>query len=122
MKKFLIWFLPGVLAGVLIIGGGSYAVHKTSSNEYCASCHDIHPQAITSWKQGGHYVTRSGNHTDCIECHLPPHGQGYLAAKIRTGARDVWGKWTKDPSEFDWDEISKLENARHYVYESSCLA
>ena len=122
MRKFLIWFLPGILAGMLIIGAGSVAVKHTSSDEYCASCHDIHPQAITSWKTSVHYATKSGTHTHCVDCHLPPHGQGYLAAKIKTGARDVWGKWTKDPESFDWEEKSRLENARLFVYESSCLA
>jgi formylglycine-generating enzyme len=122
MKKFLTWFLPGVIIGFFIIGAGSVAVRKTSSNEYCASCHDIHPQATVSWKQAKHYITRSGIQVNCVDCHLPPHGHGYMAAKIRTGLRDVWSKWTKDPKSFDWDEKSKPENARAFVYESSCLA
>ena len=116
MKKFLTWFLPGVIIGCLFIGAGSVAVRKTSSNEYCASCHDIHPQATVSWKQAKHYITRSGIQVNCVDCHLPPHGHGYMAAKIRTGVRDVWSKWTKDPASFDWEEKSKPENAREFVY------
>jgi formylglycine-generating enzyme len=122
MKKFWVWFLPGIVVGFLIIGSGSVMIKRTSSNEYCASCHTIHPQAEVSWKKSVHYVTKSGFRTGCVDCHLPPHGQGYLPAKIRTGARDVWSKWTKDPKSFDWEERSKLENARKYVYESSCIA
>ncbi len=122
MKKFWVWFLPGIFVGIVIFGTGSVMVRRTSSNEYCNSCHDIHPQATISWKQSVHYVTESGTHTDCVDCHLPPHGQGYLPAKIRTGARDLWSKWTKDPKSFDWDERSRLENAQKHVYESSCIA
>jgi formylglycine-generating enzyme len=122
MKKFWAWFLSGLFMGILIVGFGSVLVRKTSSNEYCASCHNIHPQAILSWKKSGHYTTKSGHHTGCVDCHLPPHGKGYMIAKIRTGVRDVWSKWTKDPASFDWVERSRLENARKYVYESSCLA
>ena len=122
MKKFWVWFVPGMLVGVLLIGTGSVLVRHTSSNEYCNSCHTIHPHSTVSWKQSVHYITKSGNHTDCVECHLPPHGQGYLPAKIRTGARDVWSKWTRDSASFNWEERSRLENAREHVYESSCLA
>jgi len=120
MKKFWLLFMPGVVIGMLIILGLSGGMKATSKNEYCATCH-IHPQATTSWKQSVHYITRSGDRTGCIECHLPPKGEGHIPAKVKTGIRDIWGKWTKDPDSFDWDDRSRLENARHYVPESSCL-
>ena len=120
MKKFWIIFVPGLFAGMLIILGGGKAIKATSENKYCASCH-IHPQATTSWKQSVHYITRSGDITGCVECHLPPKGEGYLKEKAFTGVRDLWGKWTKDPGSFDWEERSRLENARQYVPESSCI-
>lgn len=120
MKKFWIIFIPGLITGMLLFVGGSKAVKVTSESDYCASCH-IHPQATTSWKQSVHYITRSGNRIDCVDCHLPPHGEGYLVEKVKTGARDVWGKWTKDPESFDWDSRSRLENARQYVPEESCI-
>jgi formylglycine-generating enzyme required for sulfatase activity len=120
MKKRWIWFIPGVVAGLLLFGSGSYMVRHTSENEYCASCH-IHPQATSSWMQSMHYISKSGTQTNCTDCHLPPHGQGYLAAKIKTGARDVWSKWTKDSASFNWEEKSQLEYARGHVYNSSCI-
>jgi len=105
---------------MLIITGGNKAVKVTSTDEFCASCH-VHPQATTSWKQSVHYITVSGTKTGCVECHLPPKGQGHLPAKVRTGLRDLWGYLFKDPESFDWEEKSRLENARHHVPESSCL-
>jgi len=120
MRKFWIILLSGLVAGALLILGSTKLIKITSTNVFCASCH-IHPQAISSWKQSVHYITVSGTRTDCVECHLPPPGQGYLPAKIETGMRDLWGKLMKDPSSFDWDERSRLENAREYVPESSCL-
>ena len=121
MKKLFYWFMPGLLTGCLIMLGSGKLIRATSENSFCESCH-IHPQATTSWKRSVHYDTRSGTRVNCVDCHLPPKGEGYLAAKIQTGARDVWGMWTKDPESFDWEAKSQPEYARKHVYESSCLA
>ncbi|HLP73262.1 MAG TPA: SUMF1/EgtB/PvdO family nonheme iron enzyme [Bacteroidales bacterium] len=118
-KKILVWFLPGLLIGILIILGGGKAVKMTSSNDYCMSCH-VHPQADAAWKKSTHFDTQSGMRIACIECHLPPKGEGYLWAKARTGLRDLWGYWTKDSAEFNWQDRRRLEVARGYVYENSC--
>lgn len=120
IKKGWFIFLCGILLGVLAILGADKTIKATSESEYCASCH-IHPQATRSWKQSVHYITNSGTRTECMECHLPPKGEGFLPAKVKAGARDLWGKWTKDPEEFDWDEKSRLEVAQNHVPESACL-
>jgi sulfatase modifying factor 1 len=120
MKRFLLWFIPGLLVGVLLILSGGKALNITSSNEYCVSCH-IHPMADATWKKSVHYDTRSGYRIGCVECHLPPHGKGYLWAKGKTGLRDLWSKWTKDSASFNWNDRRRLEVARVYVYESSCI-
>ncbi len=48
MKKFLIWFLPGLVVGCLVILGAGKAIHATSTNKFCVSCH-IHPVADAGW-------------------------------------------------------------------------
>ena len=120
MKRFLIWFIPGLIIGVLLMIGGGKALDMTSTNDYCVSCH-IHPAADASWKRSVHYDTQSGYRVACVECHLPPEGHGYLWAKATTGLRDLWSYWTKDSASFNWDERGRLEIARKYVYESSCI-
>jgi formylglycine-generating enzyme len=120
MKKFLLWFFPGLIVGVLLILGGGKALHMTSTNDYCVSCH-IHPMADAAWKKSVHFDTRSGYRIGCVECHLPPPGHGYLWAKGTTGLRDLWSKWTKDSASFNWVDRRRLEVARGYVYESSCI-
>jgi formylglycine-generating enzyme len=120
MKRFILWFLPGLLIGVLLILGGGKALHMTSSNDYCISCH-IHPMADAAWKKSVHYDTRSGVRVACVDCHLPPKGDHYLWAKGKTGLRDLWSKWTKDSASFNWVDKRRLEVARGYVYESSCI-
>jgi formylglycine-generating enzyme required for sulfatase activity len=120
MKRFLVWFLPGLIIGVLLMIGGRKALVKTSTNEYCVSCH-IHPAADNSWKRSVHYETQSGYRVACVECHLPPQSQGYFWAKGITGLRDLWSYWTKDSASLDWNEMGRLENARAHAYESSCI-
>ena len=109
---------PGLLVGAFSYSAGKHSL--TSTNEYCVSCH-IHPMADNSWKKSVHYDTRSGYRVGCVDCHLPPKGKGYLWAKGTTGLRDLWGKWTKDSASFDWADRRRLEVARDYVYESSCI-
>jgi formylglycine-generating enzyme len=113
------WFLPGLVAGALVVLGSGAIVTRTSENSFCDSCH-FHPNATARWKRSVHYDTRSGTRTGCADCHLPPPGEGYLMAKARAGVRDVWGYLTKDPESIDWDARSQLEYARGHVYEASC--
>ncbi len=120
MKKFLIWFTPGLIVGVMLILIAGKALNKTSTNEYCVSCH-IHPMADAAWKKSVHYDTQSGYRVACVECHLPPKGHGYLWAKGTTGLRDLWSKWTRDSISFNWEDRKRLEVARGYVYENSCI-
>ena len=120
MRKFFLWFAPGLVVGALLIIGSNKAIHVTSTNEYCISCH-IHPLADAAWKKSVHYETRSGYRVACVECHLPPRGNGYLPAKVKTGLRDLWSYWTKDSASIDWESRKRLEAARGYVYNSSCV-
>ncbi len=120
MKRIALWLLPGFILGAVIFLGGGKALTLTSTNEFCVSCH-IHPQADAAWKKSVHYDTRSGYRIACVECHLPPKGEKYLWEKGRTGFRDLWSYITKDSASFNWEERRKLEIARTYVYESSCI-
>jgi len=120
VKKFLLFFLPGLVIGIGLMWGGNRAIESTSTDKYCNSCH-IHPQAEISWKKSVHYETQSGYHTHCVECHLPPKGEGYLPEKARTGLRDLWSHWFRDSASFNWEAKSKLEQAIGHVYESTCL-
>ncbi|HSL86748.1 MAG TPA: SUMF1/EgtB/PvdO family nonheme iron enzyme, partial [Bacteroidales bacterium] len=119
-KKILIWFLPGLVIGMLFILGAGKLIRVTSTNEFCMSCH-IHPLADNSWKRSVHYETGSGHRVGCAECHLPPWGEGYLWAKTTTGLRDLYGYLFKDTASFDWEAKSRLDIARGHVFESSCI-
>ncbi len=115
--KFL--FFMGVLTASLIIFFSNKAVVATSTNEFCEACH-IHPHSTDSWKLSTHYDNQRGIRVKCVDCHLPPKGEGYLPQKVRTGLRDVYGKLFKDPESLNWDAKSEIEYAKTHAFESSC--
>lgn len=106
-------------AGVIITVFANFGLDYTSENRFCDSCH-VHPQATISWKQGLHFDNESGVVVGCVQCHLPPGGIEYVAAKISTGSRDIFGMLVKDVEKIDWEEKSQREYAFQHVYESSC--
>jgi sulfatase modifying factor 1 len=124
MKKVLngkVLFITGLLLASLVIFLGNKAVRWTSTDDFCASCH-IHPHSTQSWKRSTHYDNKRGIHVHCVECHLPPHGEGYLREKTKTGLRDLYGKLFRDPEKMNWEARSRIEHAKDYTYESSCVS
>jgi len=113
-------FLFGMFTALLLIAMIKIAIVKTSTNEFCESCH-VHPKATQSWKSSPHKDNAHGVSINCVDCHLPPKEHfSFYVAKAMTGARDLYGKLFKDVDEINWDEKSKLENAVHFTYEASC--
>jgi formylglycine-generating enzyme required for sulfatase activity len=112
--------MAGVIIAIVILRSGKAAVEYTSSDKYCISCH-IHPMADESWKFSSHFKNESGVTTNCYKCHLPPEGHGYLFAKAKHGAVDIYGYLFKDSAKINWEAKKQLEYAKGYVYEKSCL-
>ncbi|HKK63963.1 MAG TPA: SUMF1/EgtB/PvdO family nonheme iron enzyme [Bacteroidales bacterium] len=120
-KRIQIWTLvAGIISGALLLLGFNKVVKYTSTDEFCDKCH-LHPHSTDTWKQSVHYHTESGTIVHCVECHLPPKGEGYLPAKVVTGLRDVYGAIFKDSSELNWALKSRPENAVHFTKDVSCL-
>ena len=113
-------FLSGMLIAALLIFLGNKAVVKTSTDEYCASCH-VHPHSTQSWKRSTHVDNPRGIKVHCVDCHLPPHGEGYPFEKAKTGLRDLWSNTFKDSASFNWEEKSQIEYAKHHTFEASCI-
>jgi sulfatase modifying factor 1 len=120
VKRIWLFFVPGLILGIILMVAGNRVVEATATDQYCMSCH-IHPQADAAWKKSLHYETQSGFHAHCVDCHLPPKGHGYIVAKAKTGLRDLWSYWFKDSASFNWDAKSTLDYARGIVYEQTCI-
>ena len=55
--------LTGLVLGLVAMILFNTAVEKTSTNEYCMSCH-VHTDADAAWMQSVHYNNPSGTKTD----------------------------------------------------------
>ena len=121
-RKGVLLFLAGFLVAVLIIFSGHKAVKVTGTDEFCNSCHKVHPHSTTSWKMSTHYDNKRGIAVHCVECHLPPGGLYKFTEKVKTGMRDVYGVVFKDVSKINWEMKSTLDHAVHHTYEESCIA
>ncbi|MDD5915485.1 MAG: SUMF1/EgtB/PvdO family nonheme iron enzyme [Bacteroidales bacterium] len=121
-KAIVLSLAGGLVLGIVVMLFIGHTMAKTSSSDYCMSCH-VHEQADADWKKSKHYNSSSGAVVDCAECHLPPKEESpmrYWMAKARSGAKDIWSKWTKDPESFDWESRRNLEYATGIVYNESC--
>ena len=87
-KKTKYWLVAvgGLLLGIGLTLVLSTLYHKSSSNDFCMSCH-VHPDSDNSWMQSMHHNNPSGTKTDCAACHLPPENNtfDYFKAKAKTG-------------------------------------
>ena len=119
-KLYLLLFVSGIAFCLLVLLIGKKTYDYTSTDEYCMSCH-VHPHAEQSWKLSSHYNNRTGVIVHCTECHLPPKGHGQLFAKVKHGAKDVYGFLFKDSADFNWEQKRTLEAAKHFVYTESCV-
>ena len=116
-----IWMMTfGAILCLVLLGTFNKALTYTSTDNYCMSCH-VHPWATESWKLSPHHNNRTGVSVHCVECHLPPQGEGYLLAKAKHGSNDVYVHLFKDSSKINWESKRLLENAKSLTYESSCI-
>ena len=118
LKNKLLLF-SGFVVGVGFFLASRYLLKITATDSFCDACH-THPHVVDSWKKSSHYKNESGVVTHCVECHLPPQGAAYVIEKARLGVRDAYGTILKDPKRINWEAKSRLENAVHFTFESSC--
>jgi len=89
MKATLL-ILLGIILGVPLMSMGYYTMVRTSTPQFCASCHEIEP-AYNDWKTSSHGFNENGVVADCMDCHLPaPHDTfDFFYAKAYHGLKDV---------------------------------
>ncbi len=120
-RRIRLWLIiAGATITLIVLKSAKVALDYTSTDMYCMSCH-VHPGSDQSWRLSTHYNNPSGNITGCAECHLPPKGKGYIFAKAKHGFKDLYGYLFKDSAEINWQAKNLVDNAKHFVYEESCM-
>ena len=117
-------FLLILILGMAIAFSAQFSTGKlleaTSQDTYCFSCH-LHDHAEASWRMSPHVDNMGGVIVHCVDCHLPPKGHGHIPAKVKAGAKDVYGKFFKDSADYKWEAKRTPEAAIKFTYQESCI-
>ncbi|MGB0513525.1 MAG: NapC/NirT family cytochrome c [Wenzhouxiangellaceae bacterium] len=72
--------IVGMAIGIVGWTGMMTVVEASSSDEFCASCHEMQAFVFPEYEMSSHQNNRSGVGAECRDCHVP---EGFLA-KMRT--------------------------------------
>jgi cytochrome c-type protein NapC/trimethylamine-N-oxide reductase cytochrome c-type subunit TorC len=88
--KSVILIAIGILIAFPLFSMSYYTMVRTSTPEFCASCHEIKP-AVRAWRESTHVNNAAGVVVDCMDCHLPaPQDMfDFFFAKSYHGIKDV---------------------------------
>ncbi len=105
MKKYVlsgILVFIGIIIAFPIFSMTYYTMVRTSTPQFCASCHEIQ-FAYNTWKTSTHVNNAQGFVADCMDCHLPaPHDTiNFFYSKTVHGIKDVFVHFTQDMSKYD---------------------
>jgi len=80
----------GVVIAFPLFSMTYYTMVRTSTPEFCASCHEIKP-AVQAWRSSTHVNNAAGVVADCMDCHLPaPHNTfDFFFSKTYHGIKDI---------------------------------
>ena len=83
----------GLLLGVVAVIAFDTAMHATSTEEFCISCHEMEAHPYAQLKETPHFSNAYGLHATCSDCHLPQEFVPKMIRKVEA-AREVWGTMT----------------------------
>ncbi len=93
MKKYVVGFIfigVGIAIGFPLFSLGYYTMVRTSTPEFCATCHEIQ-FAVDTWKTSTHVNNAHGFVADCMDCHLPAPQDtfNFFFTKTAHGLKDI---------------------------------
>ncbi len=104
--KYLLLVAVGVLIAFPVFSMTYYTMVRTSTPEFCGSCHEIKP-AVAAWRTSTHTNNAQGVVADCMDCHLPaPHNTvDFFYSKTYHGVKDVVSHFTGGAETYDRAEM-----------------
>ncbi len=123
MKKWItgaILVAAGIIIAFPIFSMTYYTMVRTSTPQFCASCHEIH-FAYNTWRTSTHVNNAQGFVADCMDCHLPaPHDTvNFFYAKTAHGLKDVFVHFTQGSEAYD--HAVQRKNAYASFKNEQCL-
>lgn len=79
----------GLVIGLLGSGVVAASLAWTSTDSFCASCHQI--AIVPEWKKSVHYTNNAGIVVHCADCHEPHDFVGMLGRKV-AAVDEVWNQ------------------------------
>ncbi|KNC93869.1 NapC/NirT family cytochrome c [Trabulsiella odontotermitis] len=110
-KTLALTCLLGIVLGALVSLAAQWTLHKTSSTEFCLSCHTM--QAPYEEYTGSvHFQNQKGIRAECADCHIPQGGMDYLITKF-LASKDIYHQFiTKKIDTPEKFEEHRLEMAQ----------
>lgn len=93
-RRWSVLALLLVGVGVTLAGtvGLHYGFEKTSSLEFCISCHSMKDTVYPEYKESIHFKNASGVQAVCTDCHQPKDFVGKVARKMEA-ANDLYQEY-----------------------------
>jgi len=57
--------------GAITLGAVNFALHETSSTEFCYNCHSHDSFIRPEYEASSHFINTAGVRAECADCHLP---------------------------------------------------
>ncbi len=108
----------GIIIAFPIFSITYYTMARTSTPQFCASCHEIQ-WAYNTWKTSTHVNNAQGFVADCMDCHLPAPQDtfDFFYAKTFHGIKDLIVHFTQD----EYDRPKNREKAYASFENDQCM-
>jgi cytochrome c-type protein NapC/trimethylamine-N-oxide reductase cytochrome c-type subunit TorC len=118
--KPVLWTVVGILIAFPLFSMTYYTMVRTSTPEFCSSCHEIVP-AYDAWSTSSHVNNAQGVVADCMDCHLPaPHQTfDFFYTKTMHGLKDIFVHIVEGPEAYDRAEMRQA--AYKSITNDQCL-
>lgn len=115
-RKYLIL----AAAAVLMLLFMSVSMARTSTTEYCTSCHEMKTN-LDELKKSSHALDADKKPIECAQCHVPlTVGPKYLVVKTVVGMKDLVVHYLGDPDNLNRRAMQDI--GRRFVPDENCQA